>query len=130
MDGGANMRSMMAAAVAAVLGHMFSVWLGFGGGKGVATTLGVFLPICPSAVGFAALLWLIVVAFWRYSSLGSIIAAAALPILVYVLYAPGHAPPTYVTSHTILISLLVLAKHWANIQRLVSGTEPRLGLRR
>jgi len=125
-----HMHSIMATAVFAVLGHMFPVWLKFKGGKGVATAMGVFLPICPSAVGFAALLWLIVVDFWRYSSLGSIIAAAALPILVYLLYAPGHAPPTYVTSHTILISFLVLATHRSNIERLVAGTENRLGPRR
>ena len=101
---GFNMRWMMAAAVAAVFGHIFSFWLGFHGGKGVATGLGVFLPICAPAVGVAIVLWLIVVAFWRYSSLGSIVAAAALPIFVYVLYAPGHAPPPYVTvpHHTYL----------------------------
>jgi glycerol-3-phosphate acyltransferase PlsY len=126
---GGHLRSMMAAAVAAVLGHMFPVWLKFKGGKGVATGMGVFLPICAPAVGLAAALWLIVVAFWRYSSLGSIVAAAALPIFVYLLYAPGHAPPTYVTSHTVVISLLVLAKHLENIKRLVAGTEPRLGRR-
>jgi glycerol-3-phosphate acyltransferase PlsY len=96
----------------------------------VATGLGVFLPICPPAVGVAVVLWLIVVAFWRYSSLGSIVAAAALPIFVYALYAPGHAPPPYVTLLTILISLMVLAKHRANIARLIAGTEPRLDSRR
>jgi glycerol-3-phosphate acyltransferase PlsY len=124
---GLSMRWMMAAAVAAVFGHIFSVWLGFRGGKGVATGLGVFLPICASAVAVAVALWLIVVAFWRYSSLGSIVAAAALPILVYVLYAPGHAPPAYVSVPTLLISLLVLAKHRDNIGRLIAGSEPRLG---
>lgn len=127
--GGGSMRWMMAAAVAAVVGHVFSVWLEFRGGKGVATGLGVFLPICAPAVGVALLLWLVVVAFWRYSSLGSIAAAAALPIFVYVLYAPGHAPPVYVTVPTIAISLLVLAKHRANIERLIAGTERRLGSR-
>jgi glycerol-3-phosphate acyltransferase PlsY len=127
---GGSLRWMMAAAVAAVVGHIFSAWLGFRGGKGVATGLGVFLPICAPAVGLALLLWLIVVAFWRYSSLGSIVAAAALPIFVYVLYAPGHAPPGYVTVPTILISLLVLAKHRTNIERLIEGTENRLGSRK
>jgi acyl phosphate:glycerol-3-phosphate acyltransferase len=127
---GSNMRWMMAAAVAAVVGHIFSAWLGFRGGKGVATGLGVFLPICASAVGVAVVLWLIVVAFWRYSSLGSVVAAAALPIFVYLLYAPGHAPPGYVTVPTILISLLVLAKHRENIERLIAGSEPRLDSRR
>jgi acyl phosphate:glycerol-3-phosphate acyltransferase len=125
-----NVRWMMAAAVAAVLGHMFPVWLRFKGGKGVATGLGVFLPISAEAVGVAVLLWLLVVAFWRYSSLGSIIAAAALPAFMYLLYAPRHAPPLAVTVGTITVSVLVLIKHRPNIERLVAGTEARLRLRR
>jgi len=125
-DGSDSTRWMMAAAVAAVLGHMFPVWLGFKGGKGVATGLGVFLPICPEAVAAAVVLWILVVAFWRYSSLGSIVASAALPVLIYLLYAPQHAPPHYVALGTIAISLLVLAKHRSNVERLISGSEPRI----
>jgi len=124
---GGSPRWMIAAAVMAVAGHMFPVWLAFSGGKGVATMLGGFLPICPEAVGAACLLWILMVAFWRYSSLGSIIAAAALPFLIYILYAPRHAPPDYITFSTILISLLVLWKHRSNIARLVAGTENRIG---
>jgi len=127
---GGSARWMMAAAVAAVVGHVFPLWLRFRGGKGVATGLGVLLPICPQAVAAAALLWLLIVGFWRYSSLGSIVAAAALPVFVYVFYAPGHAPPTYVSIATILISLLVLAKHRGNMERLVAGKESRLQWRR
>lgn len=130
VNGSASSRWMMAAAVAAVLGHMFPVWLRFKGGKGVATSLGVFLPICREAVAVGVALWLLVVVFWRYSSLGSITAAAALPVLVYLLYAPRHAPPTYVTLGTILISLLVLVKHRSNMERLMAGTENRLKFRR
>ena len=125
-----GMRWMIAAAVAAVVGHIFPVWLGFRGGKGVATTLGVFLPICWQAIAAAAVLWIVLVAFWRYSSLGSIVAAAALPGLLYLLYAPGHAPPDYVTISALFISLLVLAKHRANIVRLIAGEETRLGKRK
>lgn len=121
-----NMRWMMIAAVCAVIGHIFPIWLGFKGGKGVATGLGVFLPICWQAVAAAAVLWLAVVIFWRYSSLGSISAAVALPIFVYLLYAPGHAPPEYVTLGTVVISLLVLIKHRPNIARLIAGEETRL----
>ncbi len=117
---------MMTAAVCAVIGHMFPVWLGFKGGKGVATGLGVFLPICWQAVAAGVVLWLLIVIFWRYSSLGSISAAVALPFFVYLLYAPGHAPPEFVTLCTVLISLLVLIKHRPNIARLVAGEEPRL----
>jgi acyl phosphate:glycerol-3-phosphate acyltransferase len=125
-----NERWMMAAAVLAVVGHMFPVWLRFKGGKGVATGLGVFLPICPTAVAAAVVLWVAVVAFWRYSSLGSILAAVALPVFVHLLYAPRHAPPPEVTVGTILISVLVLVKHRGNIERLIAGAEPRLKLRR
>jgi glycerol-3-phosphate acyltransferase PlsY len=121
-----NIRWMMLAAVFAVVGHMFPLWLGFKGGKGVATGLGVFLPICWQAVAAGIVLWLLVVIFWRYSSLGSISAAVALPLFVYLLYAPGHAPPEFVTLGTVAISVLVLIKHRPNIVRLVAGEEPRL----
>ena len=117
---------MMAAGLLAVIGHMFPVWLGFKGGKGVATGLGVFLPICWQAVAAAVVLWIIVVVFWRYSSLGSVVASAALPIFVYLLYAPPHAPPPYVTMGTVLISVLVVVKHRSNIERLIAGEENRL----
>lgn len=123
-----NIRWMMVAAVSAVVGHMFPIWLGFKGGKGVATGLGVFLPICWQAVAAGIVLWLLVVIFWRYSSLGSISAAVALPLFVYLLYAPGHAPPEFVTFGTVVISVLVLIKHRPNIARLVAGEEPRLNL--
>jgi glycerol-3-phosphate acyltransferase PlsY len=121
-----NIRWMMIAAVCAVVGHMFPIWLGFKGGKGVATGLGVFLPICWQAVAAGVVLWLAVVIFWRYSSLGSISAAVALPLFVYLLYAPGHAPPEHVTIGTVVISVLVLIKHRPNIARLIARQEPRL----
>ena len=119
-----NIRWMMLAAIFAVVGHMFTVWLNFRGGKGVATGMGVFLPICWQAIAAAAVLWFIVVIFWKYASLGSISAAAALPVFVYVLYAPGHAPPEFVNVGTLLISVLVVAKHKSNVERMVAGTEP------
>jgi glycerol-3-phosphate acyltransferase PlsY len=122
---GGNIRIMMYAGLAAILGHVFPVWLKFSGGKGVATALGVFLMISWSAVAAAVAIFAIVVLFWRYVSLGSISAAAALPLLVYLLYAPGHAPPTAVTAGTLLSSVLIIVKHRKNIERLLSGTEPR-----
>jgi glycerol-3-phosphate acyltransferase PlsY len=79
---GGNVRWITAAAVAVVLGHMFSVWLRFRGGKGVATGLGAYIPISGAAVAAAAVLWIVVAVFWRYVSLASIAAAAALPLLV------------------------------------------------
>ena len=125
-----NIRWMMIAAVCAVVGHTFPIWLGFKGGKGVATGLGVFLPICWQAVAAAIVLWLLVVIFWRYSSLGSISAAVAMPLFVYLLYAPGHAPAEVVTFGTVLIAVLVLVRHRSNIARLVAGEEPRLNFGR
>ena len=128
--GGASAQWMISAAVAAVIGHVFPVWLRFRGGKGVATMFGAFIPISGFAVAAAALVWMLVVGFWRYSSLGSIAAAAALPILVYLFYAPRHAPPVYITYGTVFVSLIVLLKHSRNVQRLVAGTENRLTFRR
>ena len=124
-----NARWVIIAGLAAVIGHVFSVWLGLRGGKGVATSLGVFLAICPPAVAGAVAFWILLVLFWRYSSLGSIVAMAALPVLVYVFYAPHHAPPDSILWGTILISVLVLWKHRDNMRRLVAGEESRLGSR-
>ncbi len=92
---GGNIRWMMLAARDRAGGHIFPVWLGFQGGRGVATGVGVFLPICWQAVVGAIIVWILVVAFWRYVSLASISAAASLPLLVYLLYAPRHAPPVW-----------------------------------
>lgn len=117
---------MIAAGVAAVLGHVFPVWLRFRGGKGVATSLGVFVPIAPMAVAGAAAIWILIVVFWRFSSLGSIVAAALLPVLVFFLYAPGFVPPRTVTFGTVFIVLLVLVKHRSNMERLMRGEENRL----
>ena len=127
---GGNIRFMMYAGLAAILGHVFPIWLKFSGGKGVATALGVFLMISWAAVAAAVAIFAIVVFFWRYVSLASISAAAALPLLVYLLYAPGHAPPAAVTACTLLAAVLVIVKHRENIERLLAGTEPRFGMKR
>lgn len=125
-----NIRLMMYAGLAAILGHVFPIWLRFAGGKGVATALGVFLAICWPAVAAAVLLFFLVVLFWRYVSLASISAAAALPLLVYLLYAPRHAPPTEVSVCTLLAAVIVIVKHRDNIERLLAGTEPHFEMRR
>jgi glycerol-3-phosphate acyltransferase PlsY len=127
---GGNIRIMMYAGLAAILGHVFPVWLKFSGGKGVATALGVFLMISWAAVAAAVAVFAIVVLFWRYVSLASVSAAAALPLLVYLLYAPGHAPPAAVTAGTLLAAALVIVKHRENIERLMAGTEPRFEMGR
>ncbi len=117
---------MMIAALAVLLGHCFPVWLKFKGGKGVATALGVFLGLCPLAALSALLLFLLCAAYWRYVSLGSVAAAAAMPLLIYFLWAPPHhAPPIIIDVGTLAIALLVIYKHAANLRRLVEGAEPR-----
>ncbi len=127
---GGSIRIMMFAGLAAILGHVFPVWLQFKGGKGVAPALGVFIAICWTAAAAAVFLFLLVALFYRYVSLASISAAAALPLLVYLLYAPGHAPPTAVSVCTLLASVLVIAKHRDNIERLLAGTEPKFEMGR
>ena len=115
---------MMVATFGVLLGHCFPVWLKFKGGKGVATALGVFLALCPLAAVAALLLFILCVVYWRYVSLGSLAAAAAMPLLIYFLWAPRHAP-IIVDAGTLAIALLVIYKHDGNLQRLVEGTEPR-----
>src|SRR5260370_41354422 len=96
----------------------------------MALALGVFFPLSPPAAARALLLFLLCVAYWRYVSLGSVAAAAAMPLLIYFLWAPHHAPPIIIDVGTLAIALLVIYKHEANLQRLVQGTEPRFSLRR
>jgi glycerol-3-phosphate acyltransferase PlsY len=116
---------MVIAGLAALIGHCFPVWLNFKGGKGVAAALGVFLALCAPAALAALAIFALVAIYWKYVSLGSIAAAAAMPLLVYFLWAPPHAPPTIIILGTMAASLLIIYKHDANIQRLVEGVEPK-----
>ena len=116
---------MTFAGLAALAGHCFPVWLRFRGGKGVATAAGMFLVLCPPALMGSVLVFILVVVFSRYVSLGSIAAAAAMPLLIYLLWAPRHAPPLIVTFGAFAAAILVVYKHDANIQRLVEGREAR-----
>jgi glycerol-3-phosphate acyltransferase PlsY len=114
----------VAAAVAAVVGHVFPVWLRFRGGKGIATALGVFIALVPmvalSSVGVFAL----IVATTRLVSLGSIVAAVSIPFLA-ILLVPHRSPALLIGLS--FISLLSIVKHHANIVRLLKGTESRFG---
>ena len=105
-------------ALAAVLGHDFSLFLRFRGGKGVATTLGVALGLAPLAAALAALCWLLVLLGSGYSSLASLVALALLPVLLVT----THQPAMYVVAG-IALFVLALFKHLENISRLMSGTE-------
>jgi acyl phosphate:glycerol-3-phosphate acyltransferase len=120
-----NIRWMMIAALLALVGHLFPVWLHFRGGKGVATGAAALIPVCWQAVAGAVIVFLLVVIFWRYVSLASISASASLPLLVYLLYAPGHAPPLIVSAGTTAAIALVIWRHRPNIVRLLEGSEPR-----
>lgn len=106
--------------LAAFCGHVFSVFLKFKGGKGVATALGVFLALAPLAVAIAIALFAGLMLIWRYVSLGSIVAAAAMPLAVYLL-GGGRT----LTMVTFIISLVVIARHLENIGRLLSGNESK-----
>jgi acyl phosphate:glycerol-3-phosphate acyltransferase len=116
---------MMIAALAALLGHCFPIWLTFRGGKGVATAAGAFLVLCPAALLGSVILFLLVVFFWRYVSLASISAAASMPLLIYFLWAPQHAPPLVVTLGALAAAAIIVYKHDGNIQRLAQGEEPK-----
>ena len=116
---------MMIAVLAVLLGHCFPIWLRFRGGKGVATAAGAFLVLCPAALLGSLILFLLVAFFWRYISLASISAAASMPLLIYLLWAPHHAPPLIVTFGALAATGIIVYKHDANIQRLVEGEEPK-----
>lgn len=116
------------AAVAVIVGHCFPIWLGFRGGKGVATGVGVFLVLAPWALLCAGVIFLLVVSLSRYVSLGSIIATAAFPLLValqnfFVRPLPGFR---YVMCVAVVGGSLIVFMHRANIARLWQGTESKL----
>ena len=111
---------MLAAAGAAVLGHMFPVWLGFRGGKGVATALGVLIVVAWPVALVAALLWLAMALLFRYSSLAGLVAAVV---------APAYAGFVVDGERALLVAAMALAiivRHHQNIRRLIAGTESRI----
>ena len=117
-----------AAAIAVIVGHMFPVWLGFRGGKGVATGVGVFSILAPIAVLCAGVIFVVIVLLTRYVSLGSIIAAATIPLFVWlqsVLVEPSpDLRPLLITA--IVGAVLIVFAHRGNIARLARGTEARI----
>jgi glycerol-3-phosphate acyltransferase PlsY len=114
-----------AAAIAVIVGHIFPVWLRFRGGKGVATGVGVFLTLVPMAVALAALVFIVVVAWTRYVSLGSMLAALAIPLLVLAQNALIRpvVPLMPIMTAAIAGAALIVFAHRENIGRLVSGNE-------
>ena len=112
-----------AAGLAAIVGHIYPVWLRFRGGKGVATAIGGFVVLCPGAILLALAAFALVVAATRFVSLGSLTAACLLPVSMGLAF---HAPEAEIIAAAVVTVLLVFS-HRANIRRLLDGTERRLG---
>ena len=117
------LRLMSSAALCAVLGHVFPVWLRFKGGKGVATALGVFCVLFPKAILVALAIFILVVVITRYVSLGSILGAIAFPVAAYFMQNPDWLSLLLASG----VSLIIILKHHQNISRLLAGTENRFG---
>jgi glycerol-3-phosphate acyltransferase PlsY len=116
-------RWQAAAAVAAIAGHVFPVWLRFRGGKGVATGCGAYLALAPAAVGTTLVVFALTASLTRYVSLASILATAAFPLWAYL-----YREPSAVLVAALAGSCLIIAKHHENIRRLLSGTENKFAL--
>ncbi len=110
------------AGIAAIAGHNWSLFLGFSGGRGVATAAGVIFALAPSVILVAFLIWVAVVGLSRYVSLGSIVAAISVPLLMII-----FAKPWSYTFFGIIAALFIIIRHRPNILRLLKGTENRLG---
>jgi len=123
--GGASDWAGIIAAVAVIAGHNYTPWLGFKGGKGIATSAGVLLALMPWAVLCIAIVWFVVFKVSRYVSLASISAAAALPVAVAALWSAGCGGNGPLLGFSVLISALAIWRHRTNIQRLRAGTESR-----
>ncbi len=108
--------------LAAFLGHLYPVFFGFKGGKGVATALGVILAISPLTGLLVILTWLVVAATLRYSSLAALVAALAAPV-----YLALVDPDPWLVTTLCVMALFLYWRHYGNIQRLLNGTEPRIG---
>jgi len=117
-----------AAAIAVIAGHIFPVWLGFRGGKGVATGVGVFLVLAPMALLCAGVVFVSIVFFTRYVSLGSIMAATLIPVLVWLqnVFIEPFADLRPLLAAAVVGALLIIFAHRGNIQRLARGTESQI----
>jgi glycerol-3-phosphate acyltransferase PlsY len=109
------------AALAALLGHIFPIWLKFKGGKGVATALGVYIAICPLAAVMALFEWLLAAAVLRISSISALLAIGTMPIFLAIFNERQYIWVSFV------IMAIVYLKHYQNIIRLIHGTEPKIG---
>ncbi|MCL0084732.1 glycerol-3-phosphate acyltransferase [Thermodesulfovibrionales bacterium] len=111
--------------LSAIAGHIFSVFLNFKGGKGVATSLGVLVVFSPFVAIFTMTLWLLVLKWTKYSSLSALVSLGLLPLSVYALDFSVEKMAV-----AIVITALIFMKHIANIKRLINGTESKIGQKR
>ena len=120
-----------AAAVAAIAGHIFPVWLAFRGGKGVATGVGVFFMLAPVAVLCAGIMFAVVARMTRYVSLASIVAAAIIPVFVLmdIVFIRPITDLRPLLTATVVGAMLIIFAHRGNIRRLAQGTEPKFRFR-
>ncbi len=114
---------IVTAAVASIAGHCFPVWLKFRGGKGIATAGGAFAVLAPTHVFVVLVIFALIVSIWRYVSLGSIISAAAFPVLLYTY--DRSSPPIVIGAA--VSAMMIIARHRSNIRRLLNGTERKVG---
>ena len=122
---GADDGTRAAAGMAAVIGHIYPLWLRFRGGKGVATACGVFSVLTPLATALAVLVFVMVIWATRYVSLGSMVASLTLPPVAYLAGAPAHF-----VSSAVAVAALIVFRHRSNLARLRAGTELRFGERK
>lgn len=119
-----DVTAVMAAGLAAIVGHVYPAWIGFRGGKGVAASAGVFAMLAPLATAIAALVFVGTIVITRFISAGSLAGALALAIATAIGNAPGP-----VVGGAILAAILVMHRHSDNVRRLIAGTERRIGMR-
>ena len=115
----------MIAAISAVVGHSFPIWLRFNGGKGVATSAGAVFALMPIALLIGLAIWVITFKLTRYVSLASITTAVALPLVILIAISLGQMQPTPLLYFAIFLAAVVVLRHRSNLSRLVRGTEPR-----
>ena len=121
---GADARAQALVAVAAVVGHMFPVWLGFRGGKGVATGAGAFAPLLPIATAAGILVFVVLLAAWRYVAIASLCGASTLALVGLAHFGAAPAP-----LGALVTAILIAIAHRGNLGRFVAGTEGRIGSR-